>query len=100
MRLEQISYTRRPHKLWLIFHEISLLSECCGLNYTLLNFFDQFIKLTKMQSNTVITRSSMTYITAMTETEYKSEFEPPKYIQYLTLTGDLWAVFCKDLGGY
>ena len=38
----------------------------------------------------------MEYITAVAETEYKSEFEPTKYIPYLTLTGELWYVFCKD----
>ena len=38
----------------------------------------------------------MEYITAVTEMEYKLEFEPTKYIPYLTLMGELWDVFCKD----
>ena len=38
----------------------------------------------------------MVYITAVTETEYKSGFELTKYIPYLTLTGKLLDVFCKD----
>ena len=33
----------------------------------------------------------------MTEAEYESQFEPTKYIPYLTLTGELWDVFCEDL---
>ena len=35
----------------------------------------------------------MDYITAVTEKEYKSEFEPTEYISYLTLMGQLWDVF-------
>ena len=38
----------------------------------------------------------MQYITAVTETEYKSEYQPTKYIPYLALLGELWDVFCKD----
>ena len=38
----------------------------------------------------------MEYITAVTEAEYKSEFELTKCIPYLALTGELWGVFCKD----
>ena len=37
-------------------------------------------------------------ITAVTEGGYKSDFEPIKYIPYLTLMGQLWDVFCEDLG--
>ena len=35
------------------------------------------------------------YITAVTETEYRWEFEPTKYITHLSLKGELWDVFCK-----
>ena len=38
------------------------------------------------------------YISAVTEAEYESQFEPTKYIPYLALTGELWNVFCEDLG--
>ena len=41
----------------------------------------------------------MEYNTVVTEAEYKSEFEPTKYIPYLSLTGELWDVFCKDFEG-
>ena len=34
----------------------------------------------------------------MSEEKYKPEFEPTKYIPYLTLTGELWDVFCGNLG--
>ena len=34
----------------------------------------------------------MEYITAVSEGDYKSEFELTKRIPYLTLTGKLWAV--------
>ena len=37
------------------------------------------------------------FITAVTETGDKSEFQPTKYIPYLALTGELWDVFCEDL---
>ena len=36
------------------------------------------------------------YITAVTEAEYESEFEPTKDNSYLTCK--LWDVFCEDLG--
>ena len=39
----------------------------------------------------------MENITAVTEAEYKSEFEPTKYTPYLALTGELWDMFCKDI---
>ena len=35
------------------------------------------------------------YITAVTEAEYKSQFEPTDYIPYLT--GELWDASCEDL---
>ena len=38
----------------------------------------------------------MEYITAVTETQYKSQFEPTKYIPYLALMVKLWDVFCED----
>ena len=38
----------------------------------------------------------MKYIIAVTETEYKSEFEFTKYILYLTLMVKLWDVLSKD----
>ena len=45
-------------------------------------------------------QSNMEHITAVAETEYKSEFEPTKYTPYLGLIGELWDVhvhvFCKD----
>ena len=44
-----------------------------------------------IQSGAVITRSNM-HITAVTETEYKSEFEYTKYTLYLA------GVFCEDFG--
>ena len=34
----------------------------------------------------------------MTDTEYVSKFELTKKHPYLTLTGELWGVFCGDLG--
>ena len=34
----------------------------------------------------------------MTEAEYKSKFGPTKYTTYLTLTGELWGVFCENFG--
>ena len=34
----------------------------------------------------------------MIEAEHKSGFEPTKYTPYLTLTGELWVVYCEDLG--
>ena len=33
----------------------------------------------------------------MTEAEYKSQFEPTKYIPYIALTVELWDLFCDDL---
>ena len=38
----------------------------------------------------------MEYISGVTETEYKREFEPTKHIPYLALTGELWDELCKD----
>ena len=40
------------------------------------------------------------YITAVTEAEYMyiSEFKPTKGNPYLALMGELWGVFCVDLG--
>ena len=38
------------------------------------------------------------YTIAVTEVEYKSRSTPTKYIPYLALTGELWDVFCEDLG--
>ena len=43
-------------------------------------------------------KHDIAYITAETETEYKSQYEPAKYIPYLALTGELWVVFCEDSG--
>ena len=40
----------------------------------------------------------MIYLTAVTEAKYKLESEPTKYTPYLTLMGELWDVFCEDLG--
>ena len=33
------------------------------------------------------------FVTAVTEAEYESEFEPQKYITYLALADELWDVF-------
>ena len=38
------------------------------------------------------------YTTAVTEPEYKSEFQPTKVTTYLTLMGKLWGVFCENIG--
>ena len=38
------------------------------------------------------------YINAVTEAEYKSEFEYTKDIPYLALTPKLLGVFCEDIG--
>ena len=35
-------------------------------------------------------------ISAVTEAEYKLEFEPTKHTPYLALMGELWGVFCED----
>ena len=40
------------------------------------------------------------YITAVIQAEYKSEFETTKDSPYLTLTGQLWGVFCEDFQEY
>ena len=34
----------------------------------------------------------------MTEAEYKAQFEPTKDNPHVALTGELWGVFCEDLG--
>ena len=52
-----------------------------------------------IQSSAVISGPiwhDMEYITAVAEMEYKSEFEPTKYIPYLALTGEVWDVLCRD----
>ena len=37
------------------------------------------------------------FITAVTDEEYKSKFGAPKYTPYLTLTDKLLGAFCEDL---
>ena len=44
------------------------------------------------------TTHDITHSNAMTTAEHKSDFELTKYIPYLTLTDELWAVFCEDFG--
>ena len=41
----------------------------------------------------------MEYVTAVTDAEYKLEFEPTKYTPCLTLTGYGMYLFCKDFEG-
>ena len=63
---------------------------------------DAFVVLWQLElySRMLIKRGQIwhdiTYITAVTEAEYKSKFEPTKYIPYLALRGKLWDVFCED----
>ena len=52
----------------------------------------------KCRYNAVQYNMDIAYITAVTEAKYKSEFEPTKYVTYLTLTGELWDVFCENFG--
>ena len=40
------------------------------------------------------------YATIITEEKYTSEGIFTKYTPYLALLGELWGVFCKDLGEY
>ena len=37
--------------------------------------------------------------TAMTVAEHKSDFKLTKEVSYLTLQGELWGVYCDNLGG-
>ena len=55
--------------------------------------------VTDKYSYNAVKKHDIAYITALTETEYKSEFEPTKYIPYLALTSELWDVFCEYLAG-
>ena len=67
-----------------------------------LDLQDHASKKFESEYNTVecgITRSiwhDMEYITAVAETEYKSQFKPTKYIPYLGVMGELWDVFWED----
>ena len=36
-------------------------------------------------------------MTAVNEAQYKSYFEPTKYIPYLSLAGELWGEFYENL---
>ena len=51
-----------------------------------------------IQSCAVITLqyNDIAYISAVTEVQYKSEFESTKDTPYLALMGELWGVFCED----
>ena len=40
----------------------------------------------------------ISYVTAMTLAEYKSDFETTKHAPYLALVGELWGVFGDDFG--
>ena len=42
--------------------------------------------------------TDIAHITAVTETEYKFEFEHMKNTPYLALSGQLWVVFCEAFG--
>ena len=44
-----------------------------------------------------VQRHDFSYGTTMTETEHASEVIFTKDIPYLTLTGEVWGVFCEDL---
>ena len=56
---------------------------------------------TMVQSSAVITQSNGTWYciqTAVTEGEYKSEFESTKDTPFFALTGELWGVFSEYFG--
>ena len=46
--------------------------------------------------NNVVQYDNIAYITAVTKSEYKSEYGPTKDTPHLTLMGELWSVFCQD----
>ena len=84
--------------LW--FPSTSLLSgKCHGLTWpmcltTVVTGYAAGCRYNAVQYNMIL-HTSLQWL----RQSINQEFEPTKYIPYLALTGELWDVFCEDLGG-